>query len=250
MYNISTCKNESLMDLLSTLESGKRPQGGIGSTLSGAISLGGENISNKGINLNKIRFVPKDFYQKAKKGFVYKDDILICKDGALTGKVCYIDIDFPVKEVMINEHVYIIRSKPKIILQKYLFYSLNSKYIQNQIKNLAYNKTAQPGLNRKHIEFIQIPLPPLHIQQQIVDRLEYERKMIEAQEKVKQYFANKIQNKLKSIWQDVPQQETSTNQEQQMIEAQNEIITYFEQKIQSKLDSIWHQVETKQGELI
>ncbi|AFB32129.1 putative type I restriction enzyme S subunit [Rickettsia massiliae str. AZT80] len=39
----------------------------------------------------------------------------MCKDGALTGKVCFVDDKIlPQIEVMINEHVYIFRGKPNI----------------------------------------------------------------------------------------------------------------------------------------
>ncbi|WP_392505773.1 hypothetical protein ACE5D9_05205 [Rickettsia sp. 2024-CO-Wats] len=64
------------------------------------------------------------------------NDILMCKDRALTGKVCFVDDKIlPQIEVMVNEHVYIFRGKP--IHQSYLFYCLNSDIIQNQIKELS-----------------------------------------------------------------------------------------------------------------
>ncbi|ABV76921.1 hypothetical protein Q3C04_02230 [Rickettsia rickettsii] len=50
----------------------------------------------------------------------------MCKDGALTGKVCFVyDKILPQIGVMVNEHVYIFRGKPNIIHQSYLFYCLN-----------------------------------------------------------------------------------------------------------------------------
>ncbi len=37
------------------------------------------------------------------------NDILMCKDGELTGKVCFVDDKIlPQIEVMVNEHVYIL----------------------------------------------------------------------------------------------------------------------------------------------
>ncbi|WP_231564330.1 restriction endonuclease subunit S [Rickettsia rhipicephali] len=53
--------------------------------------------------------------------------------------------------------------------------------IQNQIKNLAYNKSAQPGLNREHINSIYIPLPSLEQQQEIIEELNSYQKIIEGQ---------------------------------------------------------------------
>jgi type I restriction enzyme M protein len=170
-----------LSSILESIEAGTRPKGGITGEVTGAISLGGEQIgSNGSLQLTKIPFVSIEFYQDAKKGFVQDKDILICKDGALTGKVCLVDIKLlPQKEVMINEHVYVLRGKKGLIDQSYLFYCLYGIEVQNQIKNLAYNKTAQPGLNRQHLDVIQIPLPPLAEQKKIVDELDKIQKSIE-----------------------------------------------------------------------
>ncbi len=80
-------------------ETGKRPKGGIVGITEGAISLGGEHIQNSKIDLTNIRYVPLEFYNGSKSGKVKNNDMLMCKDGALTGKTCIIDIkDIPQKE--------------------------------------------------------------------------------------------------------------------------------------------------------
>lgn len=88
--------------------------------------------------------MPIEFYYDSKKGKVKKNDILVCKDGALTGKTCFVDIDFPIKEVMINEHVYRIRSNSDIANQKFFFYLISNDFVQRQIKDLAYRKKGSP----------------------------------------------------------------------------------------------------------
>jgi restriction endonuclease S subunit len=45
-----------------------------------------------------------------------------------------------------------------------------------------------------------IPLPPLETQQQIVEKLEIKRKMIESQKEIIKLFEGKINNKLSSLW--------------------------------------------------
>lgn len=191
----------NLIDLLQTLESGSRPKGGIVPINGGAISLGGEQIGVDGrLDLRKIPFVPLDFYEKAKKGFVRNGDILMCKDGALTGKACYVYSDFEQKKVMCNEHVYIMRADETKILQKYLFYCLRDQQTQEQIKNLAYSKSAQPGLNQSHIERIFISLPPIEIQKQIIAEIEAEEKFIEEAKSFVKKQEEKIQAKLQSLW--------------------------------------------------
>ena len=99
-----------------TYESGSRPKGGIFEYGEDeVINLGGEQIGRDGsVDLSKIPYVSYEFYKKSQKGKVQHMDILICKDGALTGKTCIVDSDlFPHDKIMVNEHVYIIRANEK-----------------------------------------------------------------------------------------------------------------------------------------
>jgi len=167
-------KYDKLTNYLSVYESGSRPKGGIKDEDEGeAISLGGEQINVDGsVNLSKLPYVSHEFYKKADKGKVKDLDILICKDGALTGKTCLVDFDiFPSKEVMINEHIFLIRGN-KSINQKFLFYLTTNNLFQSQVKDLAYKKKAQPGLNSDHLRKIKIPLIPKPTQDQIVAKIE------------------------------------------------------------------------------
>jgi type I restriction enzyme S subunit len=148
-----------LLDCLSLFESGSRPKGGIVylEDEEVALSLGGEQIGKDGrINLTNTPLVPLEFYNITEKGLVKQNDILVCKDGALTGKCCFVNYDFPIDEVMVNEHVYILRSN-ETYSQKFLFYLLRDEYTQFQIKDLAYRKKGQPGLNTDHLRLIKIP---------------------------------------------------------------------------------------------
>lgn len=178
---------DKLINYLSVYESGSRPKGGINSEEGEeAISLGGEQINTDGsVDLSKIPYVSHEFHEKSDKGKVKNQDILICKDGALTGKTCFVDYNiFPTKEVMVNEHIYILRGNEKIN-QVFLFYLTTNSLIQSQIKNLAYRKKAQPGLNSDHLKRIKIPLIPKPTQDQIVARIEpIEKKIKELKNKI------------------------------------------------------------------
>ena len=159
------------MEFVSVIEAGSRPSGGIQeSNCDQAISLGGEQIGADGtLNISKLPYVPTDFYECAKRGKIVDGDILMCKDGALTGKVCQVDISLlPNSNVMANEHIYVIRSNDKIY-QKFLFYLMRTELFQNQVKDLAFHKKGQPGLNRDHIRALKIPDVPYEVQKNIID---------------------------------------------------------------------------------
>jgi len=177
----SKFKTMRIIDVLSYLEAGSRPKGGVTGIFEGAISLGGEQIGANGkVDLSNTPYVPMEFYSTVSKGHIRNNDILVCKDGALTGKTCYVDSPFPQNEVMVNEHVYIMRANTDYFLQKFLFYCVYSDIIQEQIKGLAYNKSGQPGLNQTHLKHIRIPLIPIKIQNKVICEIEKIEKEIEA----------------------------------------------------------------------
>jgi restriction endonuclease S subunit len=158
--------------IVNTIETGSRPSGGVGLISSGILSLGGEHIDNTSgyLNLSSPKYVPAEFYEKAIHGKLQKNDILICKDGALTGKVALVRNELEGKNAMINEHIFIIRCE-KTTTQLYLFEFLYSAIGQSLLKS-NITGSAQGGLNSSNLKNIQIPLPPLDIQQQIVSECE------------------------------------------------------------------------------
>ena len=158
--------------IISTLETGSRPTGGVDLIAEGVLSLGGEHIDNLTgyLNLSSPKYVPHDFYNSAIKGKLKKDDLLICKDGALTGKVALVRKELDGKEAMINEHIFIVRCK-NITTQFYLFEFLYSEIGQKLLK-VNITGSAQGGLSSSNLKNIKIPLPPLNIQQLIVAECE------------------------------------------------------------------------------
>lgn len=165
---------EKLGSEIDTIETGSRPEGGVEHIISGALSLGGEHIhsTNGTVDLGTPKYVPLAFYHGSTKGILKENDILLCKDGALTGKIALLRDELNDESAMVNEHVFLMRSTP-ILKQHYIFYFLFSEYGQELFK---YNITgsAQGGINLTNLKHIKIPLPDEHIQQQIVDECEKE----------------------------------------------------------------------------
>ena len=200
---------DKLNNYLELCESGNRPKGGIKTEDIGeALSLGGEQINIDGsVDLSKIPYVSYNYYDSANKGKVKHNDILICKDGALTGKSCIVDFSmFPSKKVMVNEHVYIIRGNDKIN-QRFLFYYTRNILFQSQVKDLAYRKKAQPGLNHDHLKKIKIPVVPRTLQEKIIAKLEpieqkvkqFRLKAKNPQEVINKIFVRKFKIDLKRV---------------------------------------------------
>lgn len=157
-----------LGDEIETIESGNRPKGGVGNISSGAWSLGGEHIHAKTgmVDLSTPKYVPLDFYNGSRKGLLQENDILLCKDGALTGKTALLRKELSNEKAMINEHVFLLRCMSRL-KQHYIFHFLFSENGQNLLKQ-NITGSAQGGLNLTNLKEIKIPLPPLEVQQQIV----------------------------------------------------------------------------------
>src|SRR3989442_795883 len=112
----------TLITLLSNLETGARPRGGVRGIEDGIPSIGGEHLdSGGGFKSENTRFVPVEFAAKMARGHVVMGDILVVKDGATTGKVALVRADFPYKRAVVNEHVFICRAR-KGVSASYLFY--------------------------------------------------------------------------------------------------------------------------------
>lgn len=164
---------ERLQNIIDVLETGSRDSKiGTQRLKSGVPSLGGEHIGLNGkVSFDNMRYITEDSFQKMKSGKIKKEDILLCKDGALTGKVAFVDNSYPYVQSAINEHVFIIRTDKNKVEQKFLFDLLFSAKGQQQLKS-AVSGAAQGGLSRTNLLNLQVPVPPLKIQQEIVEKIE------------------------------------------------------------------------------
>lgn len=161
----------SLSETLRCIESGGRPKGGVKGISSGVPSIGGEHLMSNGrFNFSSIRYVPREFARKMTKGHIKKNDILIVKDGATTGKTAFVGNDFPFDEAVINEHVFICRLFEEVE-PRFVFRFLTSKDGQEQILD-NFQGSAQGGINLSFASNTTIPLAPLNEQRRIVEKLE------------------------------------------------------------------------------
>ena len=162
-------KEELLVNLIEAPESGARPKGGA-STESGTVpSIGAEFITSDGrLQFDGMKYIPEKFYSEMNSGKLKIGDLLICKDGALTGKVAYYDRDYYPKAA-VNEHVFIIRPKNGAVA-KFIFYVLQSLSGQAQLKNIMTG-SAQPGINTQFPKYFSLREPPRKEQKKIAEIL-------------------------------------------------------------------------------
>ena len=131
-------------------------------------------ISAEGIVDNKINFNSKRGYINlethklySKKCVPLRDDVLIVKSGSTTGKSAIVETD----EIFnIWSPLCILRSNKELILPKFLFYCVQSRFFLNQVET-SWSYGTQPNIGMGVIENLTLLLPPKNEQQLIVDIL-------------------------------------------------------------------------------
>lgn len=143
-----------------TLETGKRPAGGVKGIDSGIPSIGAENIKGLGCyDYSKTKFVPEEYAASMKKGKIKGYELLIYKDGGKPGyfipNFAIFGEGYPYQEMCLNEHVFKLDFGNKgYSLFAYFFF--RTKQIMSYL-NAQGAKAAIPGINSKDIEVIMMP---------------------------------------------------------------------------------------------
>lgn len=143
-----------------TLETGKRPAGGVKGINSGVPSIGAENIKGLGCyDFSKTKFITEEFAASMKKGKVNGYELLIYKDGGKPGyfipNFAIFGEGYPYDEMCLNEHVFKLDFGNKgYSLFAYFFFK--TKPIMSYL-NAQGAKAAIPGINSKDIDAIMMP---------------------------------------------------------------------------------------------
>jgi type I restriction enzyme S subunit len=109
-------------------------------------------------------FITEDGMKNSSASLVLPGTLLLALYGATAGKLAFTSI-----EATTNQAVCAISTNDKLVNNKYLFYFLLSR--RAQILNDAAGG-AQPNISQGYVKNIKVPLPPLHIQEQIADTLD------------------------------------------------------------------------------
>lgn len=152
----------TLGSVLDTLETGRRPKGGVAGYSSGVPSVGAESINGIGVfDFSKTKFIPHEFYEKTTSGRIQNLDVLLYKDGGKPGefrpRVGLYGYGFPFDEFCINEHVF--RMRADAVGQHYLYFTISDERVLLDFANKR-GKAAIPGINQTDVRSTVILLPP------------------------------------------------------------------------------------------
>ena len=150
-----------LGEVITVLETGKRPRGGVLGISEGIPSVGAESITGVGkFDFSKTKYVPVAFFDNMTSGRVTDGDVLVYKDGGKPGElrpaVTYISRGFPFAKFCINEHVFRVRTD--VVSQPLLYCALSTEDAFWQMRELATG-VAQPGLNQRAMKSLEFTMP-------------------------------------------------------------------------------------------
>ena len=149
-----------IADINHTIETGRRPKGGVANITSGVPSIGAENIKGLGkYDYSKTKYITADFAGTMKKGIIKGYELLIYKDGGKPGyfipNFSIFGEGYPYDDMTLNEHVFLLDFGNK----GYNFFAYFFMQTEEVMKylNAQGSKAAIPGINRNDVESIFIP---------------------------------------------------------------------------------------------
>lgn len=155
-----------------------------------------ESITEDGTFLKeKFNFISEECHQQLSRSQLHENDVLFSIAGAF-GRSAVVTAD--ILPANTNQALAIIRPTNQI-LPKYLRAVLKSDHVLKLIETLKVG-VAQYNLSLKQIREMEIPLPPLEVQMEIISTLDQFKNEIEVLKNEIEGINGKIETTLSSIW--------------------------------------------------
>ncbi|MBI6015602.1 restriction endonuclease subunit S [Clostridium perfringens] len=192
LIETSKWKQVKLADLSMMIKRGSSPKYGESDT---QIIKSGKIRGYLEFDLSNKEYLDKSI-NAGNERLLQKGDILINSTGVGTaGRVNLFELD---GKFVVDSHITIVRLDQKLALPKYVMYIL-AKFGFKNIEDMAQGQSGQIELNISTIENMKIPLPPIELQQQVVNKIEEYEKMELADIDRKTMYDKQLNNIISSI---------------------------------------------------
>lgn len=131
----------------------------------GVLKIG--NLKEDGLDLERLDYVSESKAQSLARYRLQAHDLVFARQGATTGKVAVIDEQC--SGYLISCHLIRVSVDPRICLAEFLRVYFQSSRFLSQLE-ITKIKGTREGVNSKELRSVQLALPPLHEQAQIVER--------------------------------------------------------------------------------
>ncbi|NLW46502.1 MAG: N-6 DNA methylase [Firmicutes bacterium] len=158
-----------------------------------------KNIKEHGVDLSNISYITqKDHEEIYKRCPVIHGDVLYIKDGATAGIAT---INTLKQEFSLLSSVAVMRGEKNKLDNKFLCFYLNSSEGKAKMLSLV-GGVAITRLTLTKINEAKIPFPPFNVQQEIVSKIEAERKVVDGCRELIVVYEAKIKQVIDKVWED------------------------------------------------
>jgi len=175
-----------LVDICDKSGSGATPRGGKEAYCDHGISLiRSQNVLDFAFSNDGLAFINDEQARKLSNVEVMADDVLLNITGDSVARACIVDSAY--LPARVNQHVAIIRGKKGVVLSTYILYNLQK--MKGYLLQLASAGATRNALTKGMIEQLEIPLPPIEVQAQIVAILDALQEKIVINKKINDNLA-------------------------------------------------------------
>jgi type I restriction enzyme M protein len=150
---------------------------------------------------NSPSFLPKEFKERYPSYVIRKGDILISMTGTVGkedyGNVCMIDLE---GDFLLNQRVGKFEFNSEKIVPKFIYYIAISDEFRRALFANSSGGVRQANISSKGIESVQIPVPSVEIQMQVVEKLEKEQVAVDSSRLLIDIFTRKIKDRIAKVW--------------------------------------------------
>ncbi len=171
-------QSEPLASLTLKIGSGSTPRGGDSVYISeGTALIRSQNVYNNEFHMDGLVYIDEKTAEKMKGVTVEKDDVLVNITGDSVARCCIVyDAVLPAR---VNQHVAILRANPKKLLPHFLAFYMVSPYMQTKLLSWAGTGGTRKALTKGMLEGFEILLPPVDVQDKIVEKIRNYNDLIE-----------------------------------------------------------------------
>ncbi len=127
------------------------------------------NVTKSGFNFGDCQFITEQKDNLLRAGKLAREDVIMTTRGTI-GNVGYFNRHVPFENIRINSGMVIFRSDSEKLRPSFLYQYLRSEQFNKQVNSLR-SGAAQPQLPIRDIKVIELPLPPLAIQEAISETI-------------------------------------------------------------------------------
>ena len=160
--------------------------------------LNTSNVRKGDFDFSKCDFITRDKDKSLRKGKLNREDIVLTTRGTL-GNTAHYSNDIAFENIRINSGMVILRCSMENVSPNYLLQFLNSVEFNDQVSNFM-SGSAQPQLPIGVLSKIEIPIPSLEAQKQIVEKIESERMLVESAKKLITIYEQKTKETIGKLW--------------------------------------------------